>query len=121
MKPVYRGLARLVCLRKPGIPGSGDVEKFAQTRYTGVWRRFKGCEIPAPGVQRVKFDCSPFNNNFGYYIFADMISDYNLICCDKYVSNGNHTYQHDSLGHYSWLDHFLFKLICKVLCKALKY
>ena len=33
-------------LRNPGIPGSGDVEKFAQTRYTGVWRRFKGCKIP---------------------------------------------------------------------------
>ena len=47
-----------------------------------------------------------FNNNFGYFIFADVISDYNLICCDKYVSNGNHTYQHDSFGHYSWLDPF---------------
>ena len=46
MIPVYRGLARLVCLRFTGIPGSGDVEKFAQTRYTGVWRRFKGCKIP---------------------------------------------------------------------------
>ena len=52
------------------------------------------------------FVCAPFNNNFGYSIFADVISDYNLICCDKYVSNGNHTYQHDSLGHYSLLDHF---------------
>ena len=35
-----------------------------------------------------------------------MISDSNLICCDKYVSNGNHTYKHDSPGNYSWLDHF---------------
>ena len=52
------------------------------------------------------FDCSPFNNNFGYSIFADVISNYNLICCDKYISNSNHTYQHDSLGHYSWLNHF---------------
>ena len=35
-----------------------------------------------------------------------MISNYNLICCDKYGSNTyhDHTYQHDSLGHYSWLD-----------------
>ena len=33
-----------------------------------------------------------------------MISNYNLICCDKYVSNGKYTYQHESLGHYSWLD-----------------
>ena len=41
----------------------------------------------------------------GYSIFADVISDYNLMC-DKYVSNGNHTYQHDSFCHYSWLDHF---------------
>ena len=24
----------------------------------------------------------------------------------NYVSNGNHIYQHDSLGHYSWLNHF---------------
>ena len=52
------------------------------------------------------FDCALFNNNFGYSIFADVISDYNLICCGKYVSNGNHTYQYDSLGHYFWLDHF---------------
>ena len=26
--------------------GSGDVEKFAQTRYTGVWRRFEVCAKP---------------------------------------------------------------------------
>ena len=25
------------------------------------------------------FDCAPFNNNFGYSIFADVTSDYNLI------------------------------------------
>ena len=24
MIPVYRGLVRLVCLRNPGIPGSGE-------------------------------------------------------------------------------------------------
>ena len=57
------------------------------------------------------------NNNCWHVIAGDfnlialrliitLISDYNLICCNKYVSNGNHTYQHDSLGHYSWLDHF---------------
>ena len=51
------------------------------------------------------FDCVPLNNNFGYSMFADVISDYKLICCDKYFSKGNHAYQHDSLGQHSWLDH----------------
>ena len=37
--------------------------------------------------------CASFNNNFGYSMFANVISDYKLICCDKYVSNGNHMYQ----------------------------
>ena len=52
------------------------------------------------------FDCVPLKNNFCYSIFADVISDYKLICCDKYVFKGSHTYQRDSLGHYSWLENF---------------
>ena len=67
------------------------------------------------------FDCAPFNNNFGYSIFMDIISDYNLICCDKYVSNGNHTYEHDSLGHYYWLDQFFISTNMQSFMQTLKY
>ena len=52
---------RLISLHKPGIPGVGDVEKFVQARYTGVWRRFEACGKPVyqrpafKGLSTVRF------------------------------------------------------------------
>ena len=36
--PVYRILAVALIYRTAGIPTSGAVVKFAQSRYTGFWR-----------------------------------------------------------------------------------
>ena len=54
MIPVYRGLARLVCLRNPGIPGSGDVEKFAQTGIPGFGAVLKVAKYRYTGARRPK-------------------------------------------------------------------
>ena len=49
------------------------------------------------------------DNNVGFNLFKDILSDYSLICCDDKISNKNvgYTYVHESLNQQSWLDHFV--------------
>ena len=52
------------------------------------------------------FPCN--DGNIGYDLFKDIMTDYNLMCCDEKVANKNimYTYLHESLNQRSWLDHF---------------
>ena len=52
------------------------------------------------------FECK--DNNIGYNLFKHLISDYSLICCDDMSPSNNlkYTYCHESLQHFSYIDHF---------------
>ena len=52
------------------------------------------------------FACN--DGNLGYDLFKDIMTDYNLMCCDDKVKNKDvlYTYIHESLDQRSWLDHF---------------
>jgi hypothetical protein len=45
--------------------------------------------------------------NQGYALFADVIDDFELTCCDTFYNPNSYTYHHDSLGQASWIDHFV--------------
>ena len=50
------------------------------------------------------FECA--DGNIGYDLFKYLLSDFGLVCCDYMnVNSINYTYCHESLGHFSWLDH----------------
>jgi len=49
------------------------------------------------------FECSTAST--GYNIFNSLSIDWQLKCMDNYDDNCGYTYCHESLGHYSWLDH----------------
>ena len=52
------------------------------------------------------FPCN--DGNVGYDLFKDILTDYNLLCCDDKIKNNDilYTYIHESLDQRSWLDHF---------------
>ena len=37
------------------------------------------------------FECDSVDDNFGLSLFAEIVSDYKLICCDTYVFDGTYT------------------------------
>ena len=45
-----------------------------------------------------------------FALLKDVIDDHNVICCDNQFSGVTYTYQHEPLGQYSWLDHFLMTI-----------
>ena len=48
----------------------------------------------------------------GYDLFMSLTNDFNLTSCDVLdVENVGYTYFHETLGHKSFIDHFLFKII----------
>jgi hypothetical protein len=52
----------------------------------------------------VNFEC--VMENAGYVKFFDFANAFNLVCCDDLNhSNVNYSYHHDTLGHFSLLDH----------------
>ena len=54
------------------------------------------------------FDLKSYGDgSLGYIAFSDFLKDYKLVCTDALESSDTgFTYYHDTLGHYSWLDHF---------------
>src|ERR1043165_7900519 len=51
------------------------------------------------------FEC--IQGNIGYELFKGIIADFNLSCCDAVCENSvGYTYFHETLKHFSWIDHF---------------
>lgn len=51
------------------------------------------------------FECT---NNIGFNLFSEVVKDYGLYACDELHVNKvlGHTYRHETLNHFSWIDHF---------------
>jgi exonuclease III len=65
------------------------------------------------------FECA--KGNIGFDIFNDLVTAYNLICCDSMVSDDSvhYTYCHETLNQSSWLDHlFVSSDICQYLSRV---
>ena len=51
------------------------------------------------------FECNP--SQHGFNLFDSIAQNYGLHCCDSFVNGSiNYTYNHSSLNHTSWIDHF---------------
>ena len=99
----------ITCVYLPCVSTSSDyvvVVSNITAHLEAILDDYPEAEHIIAGDFNFYFDASI--SNVGFNLMKDIISDYNLLCCDCKVSNNiSYTYVHESLNQRSWLDHFI--------------
>ena len=56
------------------------------------------------------FECK--KDNIGHSMLSDIFSDFDVVVCDDLFEGIQYTCNHETRGHFSWLNHFFISKSC---------